>query len=52
MDAFGQSLKLAACQLRRNPGFTMTVILTLALSVGANTAIFSIVRCCATMSHP
>src|SRR6201994_1500108 len=44
MDAFVQNLKFAARQLRRNPGFTVTVILTLALSIGANTAIFSVVN--------
>jgi len=44
MDALRQNLKFAARQLQRNPGFTMTVILTLALAIGANTAIFSIVN--------
>src|SRR5216683_191956 len=44
MDALGQNLKFATRQLLRNPGFTVTVILTLALSIGANTAIFSIVN--------
>ena len=44
MGALGQSLVFAVRQLRRNPGFTLTVIVTLALSVGANTAIFSIVN--------
>ncbi|MGA7313504.1 MAG: ABC transporter permease [Silvibacterium sp.] len=44
MDALRQNLKFAARQLGRNPGFTATVIVTLALSIGANTAIFSIVN--------
>ena len=44
MAAFGQNLKFAARQLLRNPGFTVIRIFTLALSIGANTAIFSIVN--------
>jgi hypothetical protein len=44
MDALRQHLKFAVRQLWRNPGFTVTVIVTLALSIGANTAIFSIVN--------
>ena len=44
MGLFGQNLKFAVRQLLRNPGFTLTVIFTLALSIGANTAIFSIVN--------
>jgi hypothetical protein len=31
-------------QLRRNPGFTLTVILTLMLAIGVNTAVFSVVE--------
>ncbi len=39
-----QNLRFALRQLGRNPGFTVTVIITLALAIGANTAIFSIVN--------
>jgi len=52
MDALGQNLRFAARQLWRNPGFTVTVILTLALSIGANTAIFSIVNALMLKSLP
>ncbi len=52
MDALGQNVKFAVRQLWRNPGFTVTVILTLALSIGANTAIFSIVNALMLKSLP
>ncbi len=52
MDAFAQNLRFAARQLGRNPGFTLTVVLTLALSIGANTAIFSIVNALMLKSLP
>ncbi len=47
-----QHLRFAARQLWRNPGFTVTVILTLALSIGANTAIFSMVNALMLKSLP
>jgi predicted permease len=52
MDALRQNLKFAARQLTRYPGFTAMVILTLALSIGANTAIFSIVNALMLKSLP
>ncbi|HXW93286.1 MAG TPA: ABC transporter permease [Terriglobales bacterium] len=44
MESWSQHLKFAGRQLRRNPAFVTTVVLTLALSIGANTAIFSLVN--------
>src|SRR4051812_40089282 len=41
---FLQDLKVAARSLARAKGLTVTVVLTLALGIGANAAIFSLVR--------
>ena len=42
MSTFVQDLQFALRQMRRAPGFVLTGVATLALGVGANTAVYSL----------
>jgi predicted permease len=52
LESLWRDGKLAVRQLRHNSSFMLTVVLTLALSIGANTAIFSIVNALLLKSLP
>lgn len=52
MATLGQNLRFAVRQLKRSPWFVATVIFTLAVSIGANTAVFSVASAVLIKSLP
>src|SRR2546430_104973 len=52
MGSFLQELRLSVRSLRRSPGFVVSAVLVLALAIGANTALFSLIESALLRPYP
>ena len=52
LETFAQALRYGLRGIRRSPGFALAVVLTLALGIGANAAIFTLVHAILMRSLP